>query len=476
MSNKNRKNIKKACENCQKLKRKCSDVRPCMNCVNRKIECVDKENKFRKNVKPPPRSDDLKIDIKESLKIDNKSNNELIADGDLNKNKEKLSLIVEDINRNASIVENIEEKLKETMSDKNKNINIDSNNNNISENTTTENPYLYQHYQDKEINEDSILSEGINFPLLPMNAYDFEGDKLPQKDKIINYNIENSHNNDHPFDFNKYLNQLNINININNNNNNTNLNIRNENKKNNIVSYSNNEDIEESTEISSEENMNLEEEYQLIDKDSLNNNNVNTINKYITKKGEINQLLLEKERLKREIERIKKKAGKYEETYMLEKYKNMLQKFIPSIFLPYVGMKSGTMFNVLAFPKNISLKSYNPNFMKMVDVSVNSSLVIGLRPQDLINKYVSEYMAPFTQTQAENYSKTFLEMCTQKINYLRQVGFAKHRGVTLMNETFWAVFNDENNLPSLCFVFVKQFGILYDPKGDEFTQLEKLNY
>eukprot|EP01091_Cochliopodium_minus_P004489 TRINITY_DN1437_c0_g1_i5.p1 TRINITY_DN1437_c0_g1~~TRINITY_DN1437_c0_g1_i5.p1 ORF type:complete len:436 (-),score=125.50 TRINITY_DN1437_c0_g1_i5:117-1331(-) len=104
---------------------------------------------------------------------------------------------------------------------------------------------------------------------------------------------------------------------------------------------------------------------------------------------------------------------------------NLLIPNVPSIFLPKLGIKSGTMYFTLTFEKNMPDNYYNPRNIVLEDASENFTMTLGFTPPQILGIKLGFLTPNYSQEEMEKYSKGLLSVCTKDVNYIRILSFRK---------------------------------------------------
>ena len=132
---------------------------------------------------------------------------------------------------------------------------------------------------------------------------------------------------------------------------------------------------------------------------------------------EIKNLKNENEKLKKQLEFVNKNAPHNQELLKEETEQLLFNLFpmIPKVFLPLIGIKSGSMYMVISFKEDLGENDYHTQNMRMNTVSETLALAFGFNPNNLIGKYVS--------TVSPNYSKDQLEIISKVKSRNNQIFF-----------------------------------------------------
>eukprot|EP01091_Cochliopodium_minus_P004490 TRINITY_DN1437_c0_g1_i6.p1 TRINITY_DN1437_c0_g1~~TRINITY_DN1437_c0_g1_i6.p1 ORF type:complete len:340 (-),score=92.49 TRINITY_DN1437_c0_g1_i6:117-1136(-) len=103
----------------------------------------------------------------------------------------------------------------------------------------------------------------------------------------------------------------------------------------------------------------------------------------------------------------------------------ILMPNVPSIFLPKLGIKSGTMYCTISFEKNMPDNYYNPRNSTLEDVSENLAMTMGFAPPQIKGLKLGFLTPNYSQEEMEKYSKGLLSVCTKDVNYIRILSFRK---------------------------------------------------
>eukprot|EP01091_Cochliopodium_minus_P011744 TRINITY_DN3417_c0_g1_i1.p1 TRINITY_DN3417_c0_g1~~TRINITY_DN3417_c0_g1_i1.p1 ORF type:complete len:434 (-),score=94.11 TRINITY_DN3417_c0_g1_i1:904-2184(-) len=410
-------NVKKACVNCQRIHKKCDNKRPCGNCLKKKIDCFDVENKYRKRVKPPPHynlNKTPKINITTEINFPVMPNHPPFQ-----------------INAVDSKLENEREIFSQKINQ-------------------------YPKYNLEQTNNEG---EMINHP--SRNSLEIKN-TLKRKEQVFNLpdfqrenysDIFNKHDDGdiNPQDLNSYLESMR-----------TDLRQKQCNKSN--VAEKIKKRVEKGSSGSSKNS----------DQTKINKNKIREeMNKKILKMKNKNL------NLRREIEKITEQdsSGITKNQQSQQSFQNLRNFFknkgVPLNYLSHFSFKKEACFSLLALEKNLTDETaYNPSNTKFVEVSDSWALAYGCEPQKMLNKTTYSFSPYFTQEELVEFSKDLLKCCKEKFNHLKLVSFIKHQtGLVVCVETSCSILCDDNLKPQFIFCFFNKSYVVEDQMQEKYHTL-----
>eukprot|EP01091_Cochliopodium_minus_P005684 TRINITY_DN15588_c0_g1_i1.p1 TRINITY_DN15588_c0_g1~~TRINITY_DN15588_c0_g1_i1.p1 ORF type:complete len:467 (-),score=109.35 TRINITY_DN15588_c0_g1_i1:33-1328(-) len=187
---------------------------------------------------------------------------------------------------------------------------------------------------------------------------------------------------------------------------------------------------------------------------------------------EINKMKNEIALLRRQIGNVKRQNKNNSEdeksTVYFQSYNRIFgNRAVPLDYLSHFSVKKDTSYSFLVFDKNLPDTGYNPSSTKILEVSDLCARSYGYDPPKMLNKYVSTFSSKMTKEEQEQYSKNLLEVCKEKVNYIKIIGFSKHQdGFLVCSECSCTILCDQNMKPHLVSTFIEKVYIVEDQKKE----------